>query len=165
MQLGKLVLLAGPGEDLKPQTPSRKTLSGHRLGAQARGGVDSHHRSAWFRLHLHPAPRGPRVGGRNFPARGLSCPRPAGRPFLFTERKGNGKGGEEAGVGCTTPMLVQAPRVRSPQCTGPPAAYRPASSPPPVLRTPARLRPAGWPPAAHGAQARSRHTEHSGNRV
>lgn len=116
-------------------TPARTTLSSDRLGAQARGGVDPLRRSARFRLHLHPAPRGPRVGGRNFPERGLPCPELAVRPFLFTERKGKWK---RRGGGW---RLLRRPRAGSDvESQGPAAHAR-------VLRLPIAWAPLRRPPS------------------
>lgn len=89
---------------------------------------------------------------------------PAG-PFCLRRERGNGKGGEEASVGCAALGPVQTRRVRGPQRSGPHAADPPASGPPPALGKPARLAPAGWPPAAHRARVLGGRTEHSGNRV
>lgn len=86
-------------------------------------------------------------------------------PFCLRRERGNGKGGEEAGVRCAAPGPVQTPRILGPQRTGSPAADRPASCPSSALGTPARLGPAGWPPAGHRARSLGRHTEHSGIRV
>lgn len=105
------------------------------------------------------------MGGRNFPSRGLGCPGPAGRPFLFTERKGKWKRRGGRWRRLRRPGASSDAESPGLQRTAPPAADRPAFGRPPVVRTPVRLAPAGKPPAAHQARAPGGHTEHSGNRA
>lgn len=87
----------------KPSRSNRESASSpgmvgnRRLGAGGRAqaaslksgaGLSLQQSPARPRLHLHPAPRGRRVGGRNFPARGLPCPRPAGTALSVYGEKG-----------------------------------------------------------------------------
>lgn len=114
--------------------------SGGRFGGEVPGRVGPHGRSARSRPHLHPKPRGRRVGGRNFPARGLSRTRLAVRPFLFTERKGKWKRrgggwrllrrpGAGSVAGSQGPAAHGCPSGRSPAFRPPPPALGDASTP------------------------------------
>lgn len=115
---------------------------------EVRGGLE-------FAAEPRPAPPpspprapGPEGGRAEFPSAGAPVS-PASRhgSFCLRRERGNGKGGEEAGVCCAAPGPVQSPGVRGAQRSGLPAAgpRPPARRSPPGLPR-ARLPQAGHPP-------------------
>lgn len=100
-ETGPDYLQPGRQPETLPEQPGKRVLPGNGREPQARAGGRAQAASsksgaglslqqspARPRLHLHPAPRGRRVGGRNFPARGLPCPRPAGTALSVYGEKG-----------------------------------------------------------------------------
>lgn len=101
-------------------------------------------RAGWIRTAAPPSSAfisTPRPGARGWEDgishRGGSrvLGQPAG-PFCLRRERGNGKGGEETGVGCAAPGPVQTPRVRG--CSVPLLPLR-------IARTSVRRRSSGRP--------------------
>lgn len=100
-----------------------------------------------------PRAPGPKGGRTEFPSAGAPVsPASQQAPFCLPRERGNGKGGEEAGVCYAAPGPVQTPRVRGQQRTvllqrtGPPAADCPLSG---VRHPPSGHQHSWLPQASH----------------